>query len=97
LRINGDAIHGTRPGGVATTADGRDVAFTTRPGTTYAIVRGAPEAEVAFPLDEPGDGAEVRMLGNDRVLPHKWHDGMLRVRLPDHLPAAPATAFAVRG
>lgn len=95
LRINGDAIFGTRPGGVATTEDGRDVAFTSADGVRYAIVRGAPEGEVAFACERPGDGAEVRMLGNDRVLPHTWHDGSLRVQLPDHLPAAPATAFSI--
>jgi hypothetical protein len=30
-------------------------------------------------------------------LPHSWHDDELRIVLPDHLPAAPATVFAVRG
>ena len=37
------------------------------------------------------------MLGNDRVLPHSWHDGELRIVLPDHLPASPATVFSVSG
>lgn len=95
LRINGDAIFHTSPGGTATTADGRAVGFTHRDRATFAIVRGAPSGEVAFPLADPGAGAEVRMLGNDRVLPHQWRDGSLRVQLPDHLPAAPATVFAV--
>ena len=97
LRINGDAIYGTRPGGIGTTADGRDVAYTQRGTTTYAIVRGAPANEVSFSLAEPAQGSEVRMLGNGRALPHTWADGSLRVQLPDHLPAAPATVFAVSG
>jgi alpha-L-fucosidase len=95
LRINGDAVFGTRPGGTGTAGDGRDVAFTHRDTTTYAIVRGAPADEVSFAIDRPGDGAEVRMLGISRALPHTWADGTLRVQLPDHLPAAPATVFAV--
>jgi alpha-L-fucosidase len=95
LRINGDAVFGTRPGGTGTAGDGRDVAFTHRDTTTYAIVRGAPADEVSFAIDRPGDGAEVRMLGISRALPHTWAGGTLRVQLPDHLPAAPATVFAV--
>ena len=97
LRINGDAVFGTRPGGTGSTGDGRDVVFTHRDTTTYAIVRGAPADEVAFAIGRPGEGAEVRMLGNGRALPHTWADGTLRVQLPDHLPAAPATVFAVSG
>ncbi len=97
LRVNGDAIYGTTGAGTATTADGRPVGFTHRTGTTYALVKGAPAGEVAFPFAAPAAGAEVHMLGNDRALPHSWHDDELRIVLPDHLPAAPATVFAVRG
>ena len=96
LRINGEAIYHTSPGGTSTTGDGRPVGFTHRDSTTFAIVQGAPSGEVSFPLDRPAEGTEVRMLGNDRVLPHQWHDGHLRVQMPDHLPAAPATVFAVK-
>jgi hypothetical protein len=97
LRVNGDAIYGTRGGGVGTTADGREVRFTARDGVRYAVVQGAPADEVRFACDAPGDGAEVRMLGNSRVLPHTWADGELRIEIPDHLPAAPATAFSISG
>jgi alpha-L-fucosidase len=97
LRVNGQAIFGTRPMGVATTADGREVGYTVSGDTSYALVRGAPSNEVSFPFVRPGSGAEVRMLGNDRVLPHTWADGQLRIALPDHLPAAPATVFSVSG
>jgi len=95
LRVNGDAIYGTRPAGVATTTDGQPVAYTYRDGASYAIVKGAPHDEVRFPFVRPPEGAEVRMLGNSRVLPHTWRDGELRIELPDHLPAAPATAFSI--
>ncbi|MEQ1704282.1 MAG: alpha-L-fucosidase, partial [Ilumatobacteraceae bacterium] len=79
LRINGDAIYGTRAGGVGTTADGRDVAFTHRDGVRFAIVKGAPHDEVRFTCDRPAAGAEVRMLGNSRALPYSWADGELRI------------------
>lgn len=97
LRVNGEAIYGTRGGGVGTTADGRRAAFTTAGATHYAIVEGAPDHHVQFECTRPGDGAEVRMLGNSRTLPHSWSDGSLRIEIPDHLPAAPATAFAIGG
>lgn len=97
LRVNGDAIYGTRPWDrqEGNTADGRDVRFTTRPGVLYAAVRGAPAGEVRIDGVQLGDGAEVRMLGNDRVLPAVARDGELRITLPDHLPAAPVTVFAI--
>jgi alpha-L-fucosidase len=96
LRVNGAAIYGTRPGGSTTTADGRDVRLTVdADGVRYAVVRGAPSSELRVLLDRPAEGAEIRMLGNDRALPWAWRDGELRVALPDHLPAAPATAFSI--
>jgi hypothetical protein len=66
-------------------------------GTRYAIVQGAPTDELRLPGVTAGSGAEVRMLGNDRVLPHAVRDGELVVQLVDHMPAAPATVFAIRG
>ena len=63
LRVNGDAIYGTTGYGTATTGDGREVGYTARAGTSYAIVKGAPADEVSFPFVDPGAGAEVRMLG----------------------------------
>jgi hypothetical protein len=37
------------------------------------------------------------MLGNDRVLPHTVQGDELLIELPDHLPPAPVTVFAVTG
>ena len=102
-KVNGDAIYGTRPrssdagGSVVATGDGREARITVgADGTTFAIVQGAPTDEVRLPV-AVGEGAEVRMLGNDRVLPHAVRDGLLAVTLPDHFPAAPATVFAISG
>ena len=97
LRINGDAIYGTRPGGTVTAADGRPVAITHKGGATYLMARGGPSDELRVPVEQPPQGAEIRMLGNSRTLPHTWSDGELRIALPDHLPAGPATVFAING
>ncbi|MEO6158465.1 MAG: alpha-L-fucosidase, partial [Ilumatobacteraceae bacterium] len=103
LRVNGAAIYGTRPWTppiVATTGatdDGREVRFTTDGTTVYAIIRGAPHSEVRLPGVRPGEGAEVRMLGNSRVLAHSVRGDQLVVDLPDHLPDAPATVLAIGG
>ena len=100
LRVNGEAIYATRPGAnpVGTTGDGREVRYTTgADGRRFAIVQGAPANEVRLPGIAVGDGAEVRMLGNDRVLPHTERNGELVITIPDHLPPAPATVFAISG
>jgi alpha-L-fucosidase len=97
LRVNGDAIYGTSAGGTVAAADGRPVGITRRDGTTYLLAKGAPADELRLPVARPADGAEVRMLGNSRPLPFRWSEGELRIELPDHLPAAPATVFAIDG
>jgi alpha-L-fucosidase len=97
LRVNADAIYGTRPGGVTTAADGRPVAMTHTDTTTYLIAQGGPCNELRVECPKPGEGWEVRMMGNSRVLPHTWVDGELRIELADHLPASPATVFAING
>ena len=97
LRVNGDAIYGTRAGGNVVAADGRPVGMTHTDTTTYLLAQGAPSGELRVPSPEPSSQWEVRMLGNDRVLPSAWRDGELRIELPDHLPAAPVTAFAING
>lgn len=83
-------------GGAGVDADGREVRFTERDGSRYVIVKGAPANELRIELSDPAAGSEVRMLGNSRALPYTWRAGELRVELPDHLPAAPATVLQVR-
>jgi alpha-L-fucosidase len=97
LRVNGDGIYGTRPGGTGRTAAGQRVRFTRREGVRYAIVQGAVDGEVVLPDVTAADGAEVRVLGSPRVVPHRVADGALHVHLPDHLPASPATVLAIAG
>ena len=60
LRVNGDAIYGTRPWTRTdgTTGEGHDVRFTTRDGAVYAIVCGTPSGDgVALDI-APAPGAD---------------------------------------
>jgi alpha-L-fucosidase len=104
LRVNGEAIHDTRPfaGGVSGTDDGRSVRMTTRGAaggerTVYVLVEGAPAGTVRIAGLSPATGAEVRMLGSPRRLAYHVDEQALAVDLPDHLPASPATVIAIDG
>jgi alpha-L-fucosidase len=108
LRENGAAIYGSRPAPqpVGTTADGREMRSTIgADGARYVVVRGAtadgaigaPSGDLVLPGVPLPDGAEVSMLGNDRVLPAVRRGDDLVVTLPDHLPASPAITLAIRG
>ena len=95
LRVNGEAIFGTRPGGTLTAADGRPVGVTHTATMTYLLAKGAPSAELRVSAPQPSSQREVRMLGSSRVLPSAWRDGELRIQLPDHLPPSPVTVFSI--
>ena len=99
LRVNGHAIFGTRPWSraSATTADGREVRFTSSAEALHLLVQGSPSGELRVPDVPLAEGAEVRMAGNDRVLASQVRNGELRITLPDHLPAAPVTTFTISG
>jgi len=100
LRVNGAAIYGTRPWleHSAVAGDGRNVRYTTDvAGTVYAVTEGSPSGELRLPGRSVAAGSTVRMLGNDRDLPHAVRGHDLVITLADHQPAAPATAFAISG
>jgi alpha-L-fucosidase len=99
LRVNGRAIYGTRPwrAPVLTSADGRAVRCTTNGSTTFLCVQGAPSVELRVAGVGMQEGSVVRMLGNDRPLPHRVIGDELVVTLVDHQPPAPATVFAIDG
>ena len=96
LRINGDAVYGTRPW---TTPDGRtgeghDVRYTTRDGDLYAIVLGTPSsAQVRLDVVPPTDAA-VHLLGYDAALAWTADGEGCTVDLPGR--PAPAPALAIR-
>jgi alpha-L-fucosidase len=95
LRVNGDAIYGTSAGGVGVTGDGREVRYTRRDETTYAMVRGTVDGRVELPNAPVTGVQEVRLAGSPRVLPFSTVHDVLRVELPDHLPASPVTTLVL--
>jgi len=99
LRVNGAAVYGTRPWGphIATAGDGRALRFTSAGDVVYVIAQGGPAGELRVPAVSVAAGSRVRMLGNDRALPHTTSGGDLVIALADHQPPAPATVFAVEG
>jgi hypothetical protein len=52
---------------------------------------------VRLPGVSASAGSVVRMLGNSRELSHHVDGDDLVIAMPDHLPASPATVFAITG
>jgi alpha-L-fucosidase len=96
LRINGDAIYGTRPWTRAdgTSGEGHDVRYTTRDGAVFAIVCGTPSSAVVDLDVLPASGATVHLLGHDAPLSWEATSTGCRVTLP--VRPADAPAFALR-
>jgi hypothetical protein len=95
--VNGAAIYGTRPWapeGAAVPA-GRPIRYTCDAHRIYALVQGAPADSIELPGVIVPNGAVVTMLGNDRSLPFRATAEGLEIELPDHLPPAPVTVFAI--
>lgn len=96
LRINGDAIYGTRPWArtEGTTGDGVDVRYTTRDGAVFAIVCGTPESEVVDLDVRPPADATVHLLGHDAPL--AWEPSPRGCRIALLVRPADGPAFALR-
>lgn len=97
LRVNGEAIYGTRPWErtAGTTGDGHEVRYTRRDRTVYAIVLGTPVGR-SVELDlRPAPGATVRRLGD--LVGCEWEPSErgCRVQLPVPIAPGPAHAFAI--
>ncbi|GAY13646.1 hypothetical protein MSZK_03720 [Mycobacterium sp. shizuoka-1] len=92
LRHNRDAIYGTRPWQIAeaTTTEGGPVRFTQRDGVVNAVLLDLSVAEFGIRGVDATDVTDVRMPALGEPLDWRVIDGMLRVRMPDRLPAAPA-------
>ena len=97
LRVNGEAVFGTRPWAVAqtTTTAGAPVRFTSRDGEVYAILLDLGESEFGIRGVDATGVTGVRLLGLDEPIEWRVADGMLRVRLPGRVPVAPAHVLAL--
>jgi alpha-L-fucosidase len=97
LKVNGEAIYGTRPHTRAEgkTADDLPVRFTRKGDTLYAIVLGAPKSGELTLLDlAPADGARIALLGHSEVSWRRNGDGVT-LSLPQALSASPALSFSI--
>jgi alpha-L-fucosidase len=92
LRVNGEAIYGSRPwrSAEATTTEGGGVRFTQRDSVVYAVLLEVSAHEFGIRGLDASAVAEVRMLGLDEPLTWSVTDGQLRVTVPDRLPVSPA-------
>jgi len=96
MRVNGDAIHGTRA--ITPYAEG-DVRYTQGGGRVHAILLadegGAPPPKsLALRSIQPAEGASVRMLGVDAPLAWRREDGAAVVEMPERLPCEHAWTVA---
>lgn len=92
LQTNGSSIYGTAPWHIAEalTTEGTEVRFTQRDGALNAILLDLPAREFAIRGIDAAELTGVRMLGLDQPIEWRVLDGMLHLRLPDRVPAAPA-------
>jgi len=116
MAVNGEAIHGTRPWhlygeGPTETKGGsfnesgrytaKDIRFTTKGKTLYAITLGEPRGPVTIASlgrnagREPRVVQSVRLLGSNQRLHFQQTDGMLSIDLPDQLPTRHSSAFKI--
>lgn len=99
LRVNGDAVIGTRPwlSAEATTTEGGAVRFTRRDGVVNAILLDVSARELGIRDLDATDISDVRLLGLDQPVDWRVSAGLLRIRLPDRLPVSPAHVLVLRG
>ena len=97
LRVNGEAIFGTRPWAIAdtVTTEGTQVRFTARDGDVYAILLDVTGREFGIRGIDATGVSEVRLLGIDESIDWQVDEGMLVVRLPERLAVAPAHVLAL--
>lgn len=116
MKVNAAAIHGTRPWkihgeGPTETLDGmfredvaytaKDIRFTTRGNTLYAITLGEPNGSISIAslaTGNPYDQRRIRrvtLLGNPAALDFRQDGSALTVALPDRLPTRLASTLQI--
>jgi alpha-L-fucosidase len=98
MAVNREAIVGTRPWTIAesVSASGDQVSFTSRDGTTYALVLGRPDGGTfTVPGLDATDIDEVSMLGMDGPVSWVVEQGELRVEFSPRLPESAAYALRI--
>ncbi len=98
LKVNGEAIFGTRPWirAEGATEDGTELRFTRRGEILHAILLGTPPGEqIKLKGVTAPTGASITLLGRDGDLAWTQEGEDLAVTLPERLPDAPAHALRI--
>jgi alpha-L-fucosidase len=98
LRVNGEAIFGTRPWLIAqtTTTEGTEVRFTRKGDEVFALLIDLPGSrEFGLRGIDATEVTQVRLLGSDGPLQWRIDDGQLRVTMPERIPVAAAYALSL--
>jgi alpha-L-fucosidase len=95
LKVNGEAIYGTRPWRV--TSDGEFVRYTCKGDAVYAICLRYPGRELVLSAPQPTDGTTVTMLGRQGTLNWRYEEDRMHIEVPllsiDELPCRHAYVF----
>ena len=99
LRVNGEAVYGSRPWRFAdaATTEGGGVRFTQRDGVLYAVLLEVSAREFGIRGLDATAVTEVRLLGVDEPLTWSVIDGQLRVTMPERMPLSPAHVLRLAG
>ncbi len=100
LKINGEAVYGTRTWDTAeaTTTEGTAVRFTQRAGPggmVYAILLDLPTREFGIRDIDASEITGVRLLGAEQPVDWWVRDRMLYLRMPERMPVSPAHVLAL--
>lgn len=98
LKVNGEAIYGTRPWTRAEgrTTTGEAVRFTRKGDAVYAILLARPAtATVTIEQLSPPPASEIRLVGVDGALTWTQDGANTVIKLPASLPASPAYALRI--
>ncbi len=95
LKVNGEAIYGTRPW--RESAEGDLVRYTAKDGAVYAICLKWPGAELVLKAPKPAAEAGVTLLGYDKPLACRTESDGLHIEVPslglDEMPSGKAYVF----
>ena len=98
LKVNGEAIYGTKQWRVSSEGD---VCYTAKDGALYAIVKRWPGQELVLSAPKPSPNATVEMLGMPGPLKWGARDGTMVIIVPqiapDELPCEHAYVFKLTG
>lgn len=98
LKVNGDAIYGTRPWirAEARTTSGEEVRYTRKGEVLYAILLARPKnASVAIEELSPPPGSEIRLAGKEGTLDWRQEGANAVIKLPDTLHESYAYALKI--